>query len=243
MEHPEVVVYLEHDGKVLLVDSNGYGPQKPVNGRLFSGLERIRFPTLDEVSNLGVEFEEKMTIEINHSNLAIRVIKGYPKITWPQEWAWKDNVFLDDNIHPIVRESVYRSVHRLVSKVIIKNDFDQILMAKVKRGHFSGLWSLPGGYMDHNEHPSVGCVRETLEELGISILLEDIEPVITQKIFNRDGISFVSFTYQSRWNGDVNKLSLQAEEIEEAKWFSHEKALENAVSFFDTEAIKTITQD
>ena len=92
--------------------------------------------------------------------------------------------------------------------------------------------------MDHDEHPSIGCVRETMEELGIDIQLNDIKPVITQKIFNDEGISFVSFTYQATWNGDINELALQTEEIEEAIWFSPAEALENAVSFFDSQALK-----
>ncbi len=241
MSHPDVVIYLEHDGKVLLVDSSGNGPQKPINGRLSQSENEMRFPTQSEVLNLGLTFEEKMTTNINFGKQQIKIIKGYPKIDWPQEWAWKDEVFLDNNVHPVVRESIYRSIHRLVSKVIIRNKSGDVLMAKVKRGHFSGFWSLPGGYMDHNEHPSIGCVRETLEELGIEILLNQSPPVITQKVFNQEGISFVSFTYQSIWNGNISELSLQTEEIEEAKWFTLEEALEKAVSFFDLEAIHSLS--
>ena len=39
--------------------------------------------------------------------------------------------------------------------------------------------------MDHNEHPAVGCVRETLEELGLSIVLDDTEPVVTSASLQR----------------------------------------------------------
>ena len=43
MEHPKSVLYLEHDGKVLLVDSDGEGPKLPVMNRAGSTL--YRFPT------------------------------------------------------------------------------------------------------------------------------------------------------------------------------------------------------
>ena len=237
MCHPDVVVYLEHDGKVLLVDQQGNGPLKPIKGRV-ANQEILRFPTIEEVTNRGIEYESKMTMRIVFGNQVIKVIKAYPKISWPKDWAWKDCVISDNSVHPVVRESIYRSIHRLVSKVIIRNDSNQILLAKVKRGHFTGFWTLPGGYMDHDEHPSIGCVRETMEELGIDIKLNDIKPVITQKIFNDEGISFVSFTYQATWNGDINQLTLQTEEIEEASWFSPDEALENAVSFFDSQALQ-----
>jgi ADP-ribose pyrophosphatase YjhB (NUDIX family) len=92
--------------------------------------------------------------------------------------------------------------------------------------------------MDHDEHPTTGCVRETLEELGIEILLNENTPIITQQIFNDEGISFVSFTYQSTWNGEIEDLNLLAEEIAEASWFSREDAIANAVSYFDLEALK-----
>ena len=237
MSHPDVVVYLEHDGKVLLVDQQGNGPQKPIKGRVANS-EILRFPTVEEVASKCIEYVSKLTIIIVFRNHVIKVIKAYPKISWPKEWAWKDSVISDNSVHPVARESIYRSIHRLVAKVIIRNDSGQILLAKVKRGHFTGFWTLPGGYMDHDEHPSIGCVRETMEELGIDIQLNDIKPVITQKIFNDEGISFVSFTYQATWNGDINELALQTEEIEEAIWFSPAEALENAVSFFDSQALK-----
>lgn len=113
-------------------------------------------------------------------------------------------------------------------------------MGKVERGHFHGFWTLPGGYMDHDEHPSTGCVRETFEELGLSLILENSEPVVTQKIFTDEGISFVSFTYRSKWNGNFDELRLQTEEISEVKWFSPKDAIEAAVSHFDSEALRTL---
>jgi 8-oxo-dGTP pyrophosphatase MutT (NUDIX family) len=94
--------------------------------------------------------------------------------------------------------------------------------------------------MDHDEHPATGCVRETLEELGLSIVLDDVEPVITQRIFSDEGISFVSFTYRSTWNGDLSELTLQTEEISEAAWFPPEVAFEQAVSHFDRQALRSL---
>ncbi len=40
--HPPEVVYLEHDGKVLLVNAEGQGPQQPVQGRI-ENAEQLRF--------------------------------------------------------------------------------------------------------------------------------------------------------------------------------------------------------
>lgn len=237
--HPAEVVHLEHDGKVLLVDENGMGPQIPIQGRHEESAQ-LRLPTSEEIEQIGIEWNFIRETRIVFGTLVYRVIKGYPNIDWPKNWAWKDEMIADNSVHPVAREAIYRSIHRLVSKVMICNDAGEVLLGKVERGHFRGFWTLPGGYMDHDEHPSIGCVRETLEEIGLTIVLEQDEPLITQKIFTDEGISFVSFTYRSQWNGDISNLNLQTEEISEVKWFSPENARAVAVSYFDKEALRTL---
>jgi ADP-ribose pyrophosphatase YjhB (NUDIX family) len=237
--HPKQVIHLEHDGKVLLVDDEGNGPMNPVQGRNGGG-PNLRFPTLSEVESLGLPVQQKGTTVLRFGEDSFEVLKGYPKIDWPENWAWKDNCIADNCVHPVAREAIYRSLHRLVSKVMVQNSNGDVLMAKVERGHFHGFWTLPGGYMDHDEHPAIGCVRETLEELGLEIILEPTEPVVTQNIFNDEGISFVSFTYKSTWDGNLSELKLQTEEISEAKWFTPREAHAQAVSYFDKEALRSI---
>ena len=232
MDHPSAVLYLEHDGKVLLVDSEGNGPQKPVMNS--TGVTKFRFPTEDEVAAMGIEWDAKNTFNI----LGYQVMKAHPEIEWPQEWAWKDECISDDAVHPIARESIYRSIHRLVSKVMVLNSQGEVLMGKIERGHFVGHWTLPGGYMDHDEHPAIGCVRETLEEMGIEIELSEDAPIITQRIFTNEGISFVSFTYQANWNGDDSEIKLKENEISQFEWLSPSEAISRAVSGFDVAALR-----
>ena len=232
MDHPNAVLYLEHDGKVLLVDKDGKGPQLPVMNS--TGSTKYRFPTQSEVESMGIEWELKNRFNI----LGHEVIKAHPEIEWPEEWAWKDECISDDSVHPIARESIYRSIHRLVSKVMILNSEGKVLMGKIERGHFVGHWTLPGGYMDHDEHPAVGCVREALEEMGISIILNDDAPIVTQRIFSREGISFVSFTYQAEWNGEDSEIMLKENEISDYAWLSPSEAISRGISGFDLEALK-----
>ena len=234
MEHPPRVLYLEHDGKVLLVNSDGNGPHKPVMNRV--GNTKFRFPTHDEVEKMGITWESKNTFNI----LGYQVTKAHPEVEWPKHWAWKDECISDDAVHPIARESIYRSIHRLVSKVMVLNPQGQVLMGKIERGHFVGHWTLPGGYMDHDEHPAVGCVREAFEEMGIEIELSEDAPVITQRIFTDEGISFVSFTYKSNWDGNDSEIKLKANEISEFEWLAPAEAISRAVSGFDVEALKLL---
>ena len=237
--HPTEVVYLEHDGKVLLVDDSGKGPQLCLMGRE-EPISTLRFPTQAELQQMEISWEQERVTDIRLEGSRIKVLHGMPNIDWPSHWTWKDEVISDNAVHPVVREAVYRSIHRLVSKIIIQNNRDEVLMAKVERGHFKGYWTLPGGYMNHSEEPSQGCVREAFEELGISLSVDDRKPVITQRSFHRDGISFMSFTYFSKWNGKLSELKLKEGEIAEAKWFPLDDALSNAVSEFDRIAIESI---
>ena len=232
MEHPDSVMYLEHDGKVLLVNSEGVGPQVPVMNS--TGVTKYRFPTSTEVEEMGINWDEKNTFDI----LGIKVVKAHPMIEWPEHWAWKDECISDDAVHPIARESIYRSIHRLVSKVMILNSEGKVLMGKIERGHFVGHWTLPGGYIDHDEHPAIGCVRETVEEMGIDIVLSDDEPIVTQRIFTDEGISFVSFTYKAEWLGDNSQIKLKDNEISDYAWLTPKEALTRAVSGFDAAALR-----
>ena len=52
-------LYLEHDGKLLLVDNDGNGPKKPIMGRIHDGGSLIRLPTLEEVKNMKIEWKKK----------------------------------------------------------------------------------------------------------------------------------------------------------------------------------------
>jgi ADP-ribose pyrophosphatase YjhB (NUDIX family) len=225
-------MYLEHDGKVMLVNSEGDGPQVPVMNS--TGETKYRFPTSTEVRAMGIEWDEKNIFDI----LGIRVTKAHPLVEWPEHWAWKDDCISDDAVHPIARESIYRSIHRLVSKVMILNSEGKVLMGKIERGHFVGHWTLPGGYMDHDEHPAIGCVRETVEEMGIDIELSDDEPIVTQRIFTDEGISFVSFTYKAEWLGDNSQIKLKENEISDYAWLTPKDAISTAVSGFDAAALR-----
>ena len=94
--------------------------------------------------------------------------------------------------------------------------------------------------MDHDEHPAVGCVRETLEEMGIDIELSEDAPIVTQRIFTNEGISFVSFTYRANWNGDNSEIKLKENEISEFAWLTPEEAMSRAVSGFDAAALRNL---
>ena len=130
-------------------------------------------------------------------------------------------------------------MHRVVAKVILVNSRNEVAMAKVKRGFFTGHWTLPGGFVDYAEHPKEGAVREVLEELGASISLDDGPLTISERIFTSEGIQFLSFTYKCDVPDGVEFFPKE-DEIEEARFFTIENALARAASLFDVEALRLL---
>ena len=231
-------LYLEHDGKVLLVDLDGEGPRKSVMGRV--GEISLRLPTEAEVRSMGIEWTERRINRIKFGEVYHEVVYALPEIVWPEHWTWKDKLISDGCVDPLARECVYRSMHRVVSKVILVNQRNDVALAKVKRGFFTGHWTLPGGFVDYAEHPMEGAVREVLEELGVNIEISEQDIVqIAERIFTSEGIQFLSFTYKCNIEDELT-FTPKPDEIEEVRWFTMEEALARAASLFDVEALRAL---
>ena len=93
--------------------------------------------------------------------------------------------------------------------------------------------------MNHSEEPAEDAFEKHRKSWNF-IELDNRKPVITQRSFFRDGVSFVSFTYCGRWNGSIDELKLKEGEIEAAAWFSLHDAIENAASEFDRLALESL---
>ncbi len=231
-------LYLEHDGKVLLVDLNGEGPRKSIMGRV--GEISLRLPTEAEVRSMGIKWTERRINRIKFGEVYHEVVYALPEIVWPEHWTWKDKLISDGCVDPLARECVYRSMHRVVSKVILVNQRNDVALAKVKRGFFTGHWTLPGGFVDYAEHPMEGAVREVLEELGVNVEISEHDIVqIAERIFTSEGIQFLSFTYKCNIEEELT-FTPKPDEIEEVRWFTMEEALARAASLFDVEALRAL---
>jgi 8-oxo-dGTP pyrophosphatase MutT (NUDIX family)/predicted HAD superfamily Cof-like phosphohydrolase len=52
---------------------------------------------------------------------------------------------------------------------------DRVLLTRISdRGHDSGIWTLPGGGIDHGESPRAAVVREVYEETGLGVEVGDL---------------------------------------------------------------------
>ena len=249
----EHYVHLEHDGRILLVDKDGIGPKKARPGRQYHDQgDLMRLPTPTEVAKMGIGYVPRRVNIYTLGNRNVKIEVSTPDIPWPSDWALKDSLISDNAVDPVARESVYRTMHRVVSKVVLVNEDGQVLLAKVTRGFFAGFWTLPGGFVDYGEHPRDGAIREVKEELGLVISIpdhngetgrktvENCEFVIKEAIFNEEGIDWISLTYKSNFVDSGQRITPKDDEIEEARWFDVGEAIDRSISVFDRDAIMTL---
>ena len=104
--------------------------------------------------------------------------------------------------------------------VVIVNKNDEILLqkrSKFKRANPS-KWGICGGKVDLDETPLDAGIRETFEEIGITLNRKDL------KFLCMDTIEKAHFTvYYVRKDVDIDECKLQEEELEEVKYFKIEE--------------------
>ena len=92
----------------------------------------------------------------------------------------------------------------------------RILLVRKKTGPYSGIWSLPGGYIEYNEMIDQAIIREIKEETGVNAIAHEII-LIRQKILRDKGENslYIVFRMSTR---DLNPKA-DGIEIKEARYF------------------------
>lgn len=95
---------------------------------------------------------------------------------------------------------------------------DKVLMVKAT---YKDHWTFPSGIVDENEPPKTAALRETFEEIGVTI--DDADATFLSVIYTHgkdgylDRLNFVFIVDQFDQN---TELVLQPEEIESTEWVS-----------------------
>jgi len=90
------------------------------------------------------------------------------------------------------------------------------LRASCKELH-PNTWDVAAaGHLGNGEEPIIAAIRETQEEIGLTIKKEDLEFVKIIKISGRDRAIINKefyYVYLLNFEGDVNQLTMQEEEV------------------------------
>lgn len=130
--------------------------------------------------------------------------------------------------------------------VVSESGRDSVFVPLGKRGldlpDENGKWSLAGGYLDWDETAGEAVIRETYEELGLDLLLigdrclkfqGDMEqPYFVSSIPRLRQNVTLEFPLMF-WVEELPQLSPQVStgEVEEARWFDLETALQSELAF------------
>jgi ADP-ribose pyrophosphatase YjhB (NUDIX family) len=95
----------------------------------------------------------------------------------------------------------YIGVHLLIVK-----DDKILLMKRTVKDSMDGMYALVAGKMDSYESPRQAAIREAKEEVGISILVEDLEHILTvhhaNTNYKTEKIDVVEFYFKlEKWEG------------------------------------------
>ncbi|NUT37467.1 MAG: NUDIX hydrolase [Hamadaea sp.] len=79
---------------------------------------------------------------------------------------------------PVRRIAAYAVVSRVSDDTAQAGSEEVLLVRNSDRSGTPGVWSLPGGAVDHGEHPNDTAIRETAAETGLSISLTGLRDVL-----------------------------------------------------------------
>lgn len=72
-----------------------------------------------------------------------------------------------------------RGHQRLAAYALIVDGEGRVLLTREPEGRHLGRWLLPGGGVEHGEHPEQAVIREVREETGLSAEVGDLLRVVS----------------------------------------------------------------
>jgi len=190
--------YAETDGEVFLVERDGV----------------LAFPEREE--ELPFPFEKRFAIPV----LGHTVWFCKPVLEKHPSWTYKDTLSELPNVSAVVRKAVDQSQPRCVAAGIVIRD-GRVCLVKANRGHTTGYWNLPGGFVDYGENPRDTVRRELKEELAADVEVGDLLGTY-EAVFPNTGRFMIAFVYLCT---SSTELFVPAEdEISAVGWFPPEEA-------------------
>lgn len=101
----------------------------------------------------------------------------------------------------------------------------KVLMIRRQGKHASGMWALPGGWIDFGETPGDACLRELQEETGMDVSLAGAEFVLaTSNVFEKEQIQSITL-YHLMPNVKGVPTIKEPEKCSDMRWVDPAEAL------------------
>jgi 8-oxo-dGTP pyrophosphatase MutT (NUDIX family) len=119
-----------------------------------------------------------------------------------------------------------------------RDDGKFLLMLRARTGYEDGKYQTPSGHIEEGETPREAAAREALEEVGVTIRPEDLEPVHAMYRMHEDKTGYrmdLSFK-TTKWEGEP--YNAEPEKCDELIWVDPAALPENT-----TGVIRSIVKD
>lgn len=100
------------------------------------------------------------------------------------------------------------------AEVLVERD-GQVLLSRRAHEPFYGVWEIPGGFVDRNEHPVQAAVRELREELGIDVALTGLLGTYLEQSAYGECLEITCYTGVT----DAREPVANTAEVSEWAWF------------------------
>jgi 8-oxo-dGTP pyrophosphatase MutT (NUDIX family) len=102
--------------------------------------------------------------------------------------------------------------------------FDESGKVLIVKPNYREGWQVPGGSVDKNESPKEAGIRETKEEIGITIDDLTFLSVEYKKVLDFDFLEFI-FLGKVLSAEDIASITIQKDELDEFRFVTEEEAL------------------
>ena len=103
-----------------------------------------------------------------------------------------------------------------------------LLLLRKNTGYEDGKYHVPAGHMDGNEPITLALIRETKEEIGITLNPKDAKLVhIMHIIDSKERMGF--FFEVKKWEGEIKNM--EPEKHGEVRWFDLDNLPRNMVAY------------
>jgi ADP-ribose pyrophosphatase YjhB (NUDIX family) len=126
--------------------------------------------------------------------------------------------------------------------VVIRKGNKMLFILREHTGYADGMYALPSGHVEYAEPFSAAAIRETLEEVGVIIHVDSLQPLLaTQRLGrDKDDVRVGMFFEATKWSGTPKNM-------EPAKhgaiaWFDADNLPYDKIMGFQSQGLKALAR-
>ena len=115
------------------------------------------------------------------------------------------------------------------SYIWLEQDGKILLHKRANTGYMDGMYQMPAGHVDPMEVPSEAVIRESMEELGITINPSDLKICIIISRVSETNSYYDFFFKATTWSGEPRIM--EPEKCSDLQWFQPDDLPENIIPY------------